>query len=261
MKSQFHIRKLITLFLLIAPLLASARTYVLVHGAFVDASAWQGVTTALEQQGHRVIAINLPGHGSDQTPLTTITFDLYRDKISQLVMAQPEPVVLVGHSMAGLLISAVAEQLPQKISRLVFVGAFIPQSGDAVLSLNGRDGQSQFGKNLIMAADQRSATMQPTEIANVFCADCTDEQKKQLAATHRPEPTGPLGTKVILTAERFGRVPKQMIQTVRDQAIGIQLQEQMTATASTVKYVDRLETGHLPFLSQPAALTTLLVKP
>ncbi|GAA4414072.1 hypothetical protein GCM10023187_43090 [Nibrella viscosa] len=90
----------------------------------------------LEASGNKVFAPDLPGHGDDKTPVSMVIFDDYVDKIVNVANSQPGPVVLVGHSMAGVVIAQAAENLKKgKVEMLVFLDAFMPNNGDSVFGL------------------------------------------------------------------------------------------------------------------------------
>ena len=84
-------------------------TYVLVHGAWHGAWCWNKVAPLLEAKGHTVVAPDLPGHGDDDTPRAGVTLESYAKKVADVVSAQDEKVILVGHSMGGIAITAGAE--------------------------------------------------------------------------------------------------------------------------------------------------------
>src|SRR5215831_7941965 len=88
---------------------ASSRHFVLVHGAWHGAWAWYRVRALLEADGHTVSVLDLPSHGIDRTPAKGVTLADYVNAVVAVVDAAAEPVVLVGHSMAGVVISSVAE--------------------------------------------------------------------------------------------------------------------------------------------------------
>src|ERR1700761_2452927 len=87
-----------------------AETIVLVHGAWSDASAWDYVVPQLKAAGFDVIAVNLPGHGKDNTPPAGITMDNYVEVVKKAIGTKKN-VILVGHSMGGVVISEVAQQI------------------------------------------------------------------------------------------------------------------------------------------------------
>ena len=79
-------------------------TFVLIHGAWHGGWCWRKVVPHLEAAGHTVIAPDLPSHGDDPTPAAEVTLDDYVRRVCEILDAQDEPVVLVGHSMGGLLV-------------------------------------------------------------------------------------------------------------------------------------------------------------
>jgi pimeloyl-ACP methyl ester carboxylesterase len=105
-------------------------TYVLVHGAWHGAWCWSKVVSLLEGAGHKAIALDLPGHGRDDTPIAQVTFEAYCDKVREIVEAQPESVILVGHSMGGRVVTQVAELRPDRIMTLVYIAAILLRHGE-----------------------------------------------------------------------------------------------------------------------------------
>ena len=100
-------------------------TFVLIHGSFQNASFWHHVVNGLERRGHRAVTPDLPAHGSDRTPLESVTMVNYRDAIARVVASHDRPPILVGHSM-GSPIASVAETAPRSVSALVFVAGLLP---------------------------------------------------------------------------------------------------------------------------------------
>ena len=105
--------------------------FVLIHGSWHGAWCYEKVIPLFEANNHRVFAPDLPGHGKDKTPLKAVTFDSYVNCIKAILEKITERVILVGHSMAGMVISQVAEYLPAKIHKLVYLAGFLPQSGQS----------------------------------------------------------------------------------------------------------------------------------
>lgn len=111
-------------------------TFVLVHGAWQSNGTWDLLVPLLEKQGHRVLAPVLSGLGTDQGRLSPdITLGQHVEDVSRQLAKLTDPVILVGHSYAGMIISGVAETNPTQVKRLVFVDAFIPENGQSVLDL------------------------------------------------------------------------------------------------------------------------------
>lgn len=238
---------------------SEGKTYVLVHGAWEDEHAWDAVKPLIEAKGNTVVTVNLPGHGADTTPASQITLQSYVDAVVNAINAQPGKVVLVGHSMAGLVVSEVAEKIPAKIDYLVYVAAYVPKNGDDLTTLSHEDATSIIGKNLEFAPDYSTATIKKTVLVEAFCADCSKEVQDALLASHKGEPTKPLQEKAVLTDANFGSVEKYYIETTKDFAVGNQLQKKMVADNGTVKQVFTMETSHLPFLAQPQQFVDTLL--
>jgi len=130
-------------------------TFVLVHGAFVGGWFWEEFVPLLEGAGHRVEAPDLPGHGDDRTPIPEVSLQGYAERISEVLDAQPEPAVLVGQSMGGMVISQAAEQRPDKVEMLVYVGAYLLRDGESLLSAAENDTESLILANLVMSEEDR----------------------------------------------------------------------------------------------------------
>lgn len=248
-----------TLFLALLSFSSYSKTFILIHGAMTDGTVWFKLKPLLEAKGHNVVVVNLPGHGKDNTVNSSISYEKYVSLIIDSVNSQPEKVILVGHSMAGLLIASVAEKLPSKVESLVFIAAFMPQSGDSVFGLNNTDRQSQFGQNLIVSDDKSTATMKLESIAKVFCDECDDEDKTLLILSHKEEPLAPLAYSISLTKNNYGKLPKYSILTLNDNAVGSTLQQELAMRSENVKKVFKIKSGHLPFLSQPKRIASILL--
>jgi pimeloyl-ACP methyl ester carboxylesterase len=111
-------------------------TFVLVHGAWQSTGTWDRIAPLLKKQGHEVVIPVLSGLGTDQDRLSRdITLRQHVMDVSRVMSKLADPVILVGHSYAGMIISGVAETNPSQIERLVFLDAFIPEDGQCVLDL------------------------------------------------------------------------------------------------------------------------------
>ncbi|WLW57045.1 alpha/beta hydrolase [Streptomyces sp. YU58] len=108
-------------------------TYLLVHGAWHSGQCWERVVPLLASAGHRVLAPSLTGYGDTAHLLSRdIGLDTHVDDIVGLIAAQDlAEVVLVGHSYAGLVISSAANRVPDRIARLVYLDAMVPEDGES----------------------------------------------------------------------------------------------------------------------------------
>lgn len=103
-------------------------TYVLIHGGWCASWCWDFNVKTLENAGHKVICIDLPGHGTNKTiDIEHVTLKDHVNYIENFLSGIDTPVILVAHSMSGMIISQVAEDMPQKVEKLVYFAAFLPE--------------------------------------------------------------------------------------------------------------------------------------
>ena len=231
-------------------------TYILVHGAFHGGWCWDKVVPLLESAGHQVLAPDLPGHGADKTPTAEVTLQGYVDKICTMLDEQSEPVILVGHSMAGVVITQVAEQRPDKIQTLVYLTAMLPDNGQCIFEL--RDQDSLSARNRIWAEDKKSVTMVMDAVQEIFYGDCAVEDVARAKSLLVPQATEPFFTAVKTSTENFGRVPRVYIQCRQDKAISLETQQRMVAALPCEKVIS-MNTSHSPFFSTPQLLADHLL--
>ncbi len=234
-------------------------TIVLVHGAWHGAWCWKKVTPLLEAAGHKVIVPDLPGSGADPTPAAEVSLEAYANSLAQLLDQQDEKVVMVGHSMGGMAISAAAELRPDKIGALVYLSGFLPQSGQSLLSLEESNPHSSVPPALIPAADGVTGTLKAELVKELFYHDCSDEDLQYSLAHHHAQALAPLATPLTLTDENFGSVPRYYIELLSDRAIHIDMQRQLIA-GSPCKAVYSIDSSHSPFFSKPDEVAETLLK-
>ena len=232
--------------------------YVLIHGAWHGGWCWKNVIPLIEKEGHKVIAPDLPGHGDDKRPIAEITLPAYTDRVCQILDEQSESVILVGHSMGGVVITQTAEYRPEKIKKLVYVTAFLLQNGEVLLQHAEPDTEALVLPNLIMSEDQSYATVKEEALKEVFYADCSDEDVEFAKSRLVPQAAAPFATPVNTTEENFGRVPRVFISCLRDKAISPSIQEKLY-TALPCEKVISMDTSHSPFFSVPEELANHLL--
>lgn len=232
-------------------------TYLLIHGAWHGAWCWHKIVPRLQKLGHTVLAPDLPGLGRDRTPVNRISLATWREHVCSIVDAQAEPVILVGHSRGGVVISEVAERRPDRIRTLVYLTAFLLRDGECLFDLAQQDHSSLVPPNMVMSADKSCSTMSDASIRDAFYGECSEDDVALAGLLLQPEPTVPLATPVRVTDGNFGRVPRVYIECLRDRAIPPALQKQMY-TALPCRQVLSLDADHSPFLSRPDELSGLL---
>lgn len=228
-------------------------TLVLIHGGWHGAWCWDKVTPLLARAGHEVVALDLPGHGEDRTPAGEVTLEGYADRVVETIETLPGPVVLVGHSLSGTVISQVAERRPEKIDKLVYVCALLLPSGRSAIEASQEDGESVILKNAEVEADQGRIILFEEGMREALYHDCPEEDFERARQLISPQPLAPLGTPVSVTEDNFGSVRRTYVRTTRDRAVSPAAQERMYAESPCEKVVS-METGHLPFFAAPEEL-------
>lgn len=240
-------------------ILAGKRNFVLVHGAWQAPYAWKMVKESLLKEGHDVEVIQLPGHGQDYTDPASLHMESYIKYVSNIIRSIGKKVILTGHSMAGMIISGVAEQIPDLIEKLVYIAAYVPVSGQSAYEISSLDKQSLLGASLLVSEDQSEFDLKREDIINIFCQDGSDKIQQIILDNYKSEPAAPFSDPVFLSDENFGKVAKYYIETLKDHGIGNDLQKEMIATAG-ITDVYKLDTGHSPSLSQPEKVSDILKK-
>ena len=228
-------------------------TYVLVHGGCHGSWCWDKVAPFLKAKGHIVETPNLPGHGRDKTPIHEVTLQACVGKVSEIIRAHSEPVILVGHSIGGIVISQVAEQIPERIELLVYLTADLLKNGESLEPV-----LESFRPLLDFSEDKSSFSIKSESVADLFYNDCSPGDVERAKALLVPEATAVFKEPLHLSDKQFGRVPRVFIQCLRDQTIPPQLQKAMY-TATPCAKVFSMNTGHSPFLSAPEQLAACLL--
>lgn len=218
-------------------------TIILVHGAFADGSGWGDVIPLLEDDGYEVIAV--------QNPLTSYADDVATTR--RVIDAQTEPVVLVGHSYGGAVITGAAVGATN-VKALVYVAAFAPDTGDNLQALLEKY-PSKIGTALVPDA-AGFLYIDRSKFKEVFAADVPDRVRSVMNAAQKPVHSSTFAQKY--EAAAWKDIPNWYLVATEDQAINPALQrmfaERMKATTDEVK------SSHVPFASQPAVVARIIAR-
>jgi pimeloyl-ACP methyl ester carboxylesterase len=237
-------------------------TFLLVHGAWQGAWAWQTIVDRLGTAGHAAIAVDLPGDGSDATPAGAVTTMLYAERVTALIDAMPEDekVIVVGHSMGGTVAAQVSELRPARIAVAVYLCAFLIRDGESIVDFFGRawqDWMTGAHARVSYSDDGTQSMIDPESALAVFYHMADPADSRAAAARLTPQPEGGRRSQLSLSADRFGRVPRIYIETLQDRSVFHELQQRMY-TETPCDRVYTLDADHAPQLSAPDALTALL---
>jgi pimeloyl-ACP methyl ester carboxylesterase len=226
-----------------SPVAGGIPTVVLVHGAFADASGWVDVITLLQAEDIPTLA--------PANPLRSVSGDAAY--IASVVRQVAGPVLLVGHSYGGVVITN-ASTMADNVVGLVYVAAFLPDEGESVQALAEQATDSLLGAALRPAEYPTSDGEVGHELYiaqeafhEVFCADLPAEQAAALAVSQRPgadagfgEPSGPAGWKTL---------PSWAVIATGDKTIGVTGERLMAERAGSITV--EVDASHLVMMSQP----------
>jgi pimeloyl-ACP methyl ester carboxylesterase len=183
--------------------------FVLLHGAWHGGWCWDGVIKGLKKEGHTAEAPTLPGHRKEDDR-STVRFEDYVERIVKLLQRQASPVVLIGHSSAGFLMQAAVPKVPEKVSHLIFVNAFILPDGKSQFDLV----PPQASEAMIAAAKaskDNSVPVMEDFVRNMLMAGETSDLKDALISQLVPQPlalfTTPVHTRKFAALE----IPKSVV--------------------------------------------------
>jgi pimeloyl-ACP methyl ester carboxylesterase len=221
---------------------AQTRNVVLVHGAWADGSSWNKVIPLLERRGFHVMAVHLP--------FTTLAEDAAA--VKRALALQDGPVVLVGHSYGGAVITEAGND--PKVAALVYVAAFAPDAGQSAGDLNGQVAPTPGAKEFQPDAEGY-LRLSDKGIAEDFAQDLSASEKRLLAVT-QGQTSGPneLGAKLSVAAWRAK--PTFYIVADEDRMIAPELEKQMAARmhAKTI----HVSSSHVVMLSHPTQVADLI---
>jgi pimeloyl-ACP methyl ester carboxylesterase len=228
-------------------------TIVLVHGAFADASSWSGVVELLLQQGHHVVAPANPLRG-------LATDSAY---MASYIRQIEGPVILVGHSYGGAVISNAANAA-KNVLGLVFVAAFAPENGETLGGAEANSKDSVLNSALVQrlyptGKDGETAPefiVDPAKFHDAFASDVPEKQSAVMAATQRPVAAGAFSEASGPPA--WKSIPSWAVVAVGDKAAGADVIRSMAkrAGAKTVE----IKGSHVVMVSQPQAVTDVILE-
>jgi pimeloyl-ACP methyl ester carboxylesterase len=236
-------------------------TFVLVHGAWQGAWAWDPIVARLAAVGRRAVAVDLPGNGHEETPPGAVDVNLYARHLAATIDGIAGPVVLVGHSMGGTAVAQACEARPERIALAIYIAAFLLPDGMSIIMFYERYLEHWMRgaqTRLTYSADGLTSSIDPTAAMEVFYHQADPALAEAAARRLTPQPEGGRRSRLTLSSGRFGQVPRVYIEATQDRTVHLPLQRRMQAL-TPCNAVLRLDTDHAPQLSAPDALTSSLL--
>lgn len=236
------------------------KAFVLVHGMSHGAWCWEPLVPRLERAGHRVVALDLPGHGRRAHEWRRASVDAYaRGVADEMAREGVVDAVLVGHSMGGIVIQKAAELVEPRLAHLVFLAAVVLPHGGSML----RDHLTPAARGVFsgLAAANGGAVQYPASLAHArWMSDLPAGDARAVAALARltRQPARPVAERVDLRRFYMLRTPRTYIRCLRDAAVPPALAAVYAARLG-VAPID-LDADHDPLLSNPEALARILTR-
>lgn len=226
------------------------------------------------QKGKGIGVGHLPGHGYDKShPSVTvtadngddisnpssITFQDYVEKVTDVLNSIDGKVILVGHGTSGGVVSAVAEENPDKIKKLVYLAGVLVTNGQSIGDVLLNNTESLGVENSVIDMNTGTVSIKDEVINEAIYGLSPKKDIKLARKLMRPEPLVPLLTPITLTDENFGKVPRYYIRTLHDKCLTPEYQKELLKTTNCKKVYD-LDSDHAAYFSNPKGLVKLLIK-
>ena len=229
--------------------------YLLIHGAMRGAWLWDKLMPLLMKGGGNPIAIDLPGHGDRKADSSWVTMSNYISDVIDFIRKENlKDLVLVGHSMSGIVISKVAEEIPERIKHLVYLAAVVPKDNEALIDLLTNERRETL-QNLHGKVKEVFGPLE--QLRPMYFTDQEGEEKEFYMKQLTPQPLAPFFEKI-----HFNQFPK--IDTPKTYILG--LRDKSLPPELTRKFAERLEVtpveidaGHDMMVSRPDEVAKVLL--
>lgn len=226
-------------------------TIVLVHGAFAESASWNGVIARLLEHDLRVIAA--------ANPLRSLAGDAAY--VRDVIASVDGPVVLVGHSYGGMVITEAAAENSAVVG-LVYAAAFVPETGQSAFELSTSEPGSTLGDALAaypVASGGNEFAIRPDVFHHQFAADVTDAEAALMAATQRPVTEAALSEGLPTARPAWQDIPAWFVFGDQDLNIPVAVHRAGAARAASRGTREIAGASHAISVSQPDAVVATIV--
>lgn len=226
--------------------------FVLVHGAWHGAWCWKRILPGLWSAGHRAFAVTLTGTGERAHQLSSgINLHTHIDDVAAVIEAEElQQAIVVGHSYGGMVITGVADRMPDRIARLVYLDAVVPQPGESWSS--GHAAQTQEQRRQAIAA---TGSISPADPA-LF--GLTGDDAQWVARRQRPQPGGVYDDPLHFDAAKVAALPRTFIDCTEPALATIAVMRERVRREAGWQVLE-IATGHDPMVSAPRELLRMLL--
>lgn len=231
--------------------------YLLIHGNRHGKWAWTPVVDLLKRRGHRAHAIDLPGHGDDTTLRHTLTLQDNCDAVLNYVKRnQLDHIILVGHSSGGVVLSAIAKDLKNRLRAMVFVAALVLRTGESQMSDIPQQQQNAY-RQLAASRPDYSIPIGYDAARRRYFNDLSEIDAQTYFKKLTPEPFGVMESTVKNNGLWTVSIPTAYVICTQDQALSPDICHTYAQRLSN-PMVFEIQAGHDVMLSQPQLLVDVL---
>ncbi len=231
--------------------------FVFIHGGLHGAWCWNPLISELEKRGHRGFAFDLPGHGDDPTPRFTVTFDAYAAAANRFLKSRDfDSLVLVGHSIAGMLLPEVARDNAETVTEVVFLAALVLDQGEAAIDLIPESRRSSYFDMADQSHDRTISVAFADAYARFF-TDLPEKEARRYFKLLTPQPFAPYLEPARLSARDIA-VRRRYILCSRDRTFPRDLC--LSLSTKLGGDLQEIDADHDVMLSRPDELARLLIE-
>ncbi|MDV8070996.1 alpha/beta hydrolase [Rhodococcus sp. IEGM 1366] len=226
-------------------------TFVFVHGGGNTARSWE---PTMSQLAYPSLAIDMPGRGRHPAPLDKVRIDDWVESaVADIKRSGADDIVLVGHSMGGLTVPAIAAELADRVRHVVFISASILGEGATLIQMVDEETRAQVEE---LKPDPDVQLLPYELLKEMLCYDMDEAQARWFLDLQVPEAYWPTReTPKVLTLDP--KVDRTWIRPLRDRTFPPQTQDEMRKRIGCDRTID-IDAGHMVMVSRPAELAKIL---
>ncbi|CDR33767.1 alpha/beta fold hydrolase [Criblamydia sequanensis] len=229
--------------------------YILVHGAWQGGWCFEFLAEELIKLGNKVSCLDLPGHGKSPFPLSQATYEIYYHSLEEEIKKFDE-VILVAHSMSGILAAPLLDKHSDRISHLFLISAFVAQKGQSLLDVAIAGGPSEIPNLLITDEENQTQSLDLIKAREALFHDCPEELADWAIQRLQANPIAPFITPVNWVDS--GKTKEKRTYIVCEDDRDVHPSTQLNILKNYPCLVIPFKSGHFPFLSKPKELAEIL---
>lgn len=233
--------------------------YILIHGSWHGAWAFNKLAPLLTEKGHAVHCFDLPGSGKDSHNAPNVVYEDLVSAISEAVNSSEGQSIVVAHSFAGFMVARVCEELHDKVGHVYYVAAWLPTEGKSLVDLAIGYNNSNFHQAFMDCGDDRLKALNIAKAAEFFYHDCSAEDRLWAAMRLSPKAAQPDNEKMPRIDPINTLAKSTYILCENDRVVNPISQRDMAQRFGFAQdQIKSIATGHSPFLAKPEELASML---